>query len=129
MNAKEVKVGDLMNRDIKTINKTTRLMAAVEMMRSLGISSLIVEPDNDLDAYGIITRKDIVEALVENNPDINSLFVEDSMTKPAITINPELSVYNCHQIMRMVGVRRMPVVDRGKLVGIISNSDIFNKIG
>lgn len=128
MNAKGIRVGDLMNRDIKTISKTTGLMSAVEMMRNLDISSLIVEPDNDLDAYGIITRKDIVEALVENNQDINSLFVEDSMTKPAITVNPELSVYNCHKIMRMVGVRRMPVADRGKLVGIISNSDIFTKI-
>ena len=128
MKAKGIRVGDLMNRDIKTISKTTDLMSVIEMMRNLDISSLIVEPDNDLDAYGIITRKDIVEALVENNPDINSLFVEDSMTKPAITVNPELSIYNCHRIMRMVGVRRMPVVDRGKLVGIISNSDIFTKI-
>ena len=128
MKAKGIRVGDLMNRDIKTISKTTDLMSVIEMMRNLDISSLIVEPDNDLDAYGIITRKDIVEALVENNPDINSLFVENSMTKPAITVNPELSIYNCHRIMRMVGVRRMPVVDRGKLVGIISNSDIFTKI-
>lgn len=128
MNAKQISVRDLMNRDIKTISKATSLMTAIEMMRNLDISSLIVEPDNDLDAYGIITRKDIVEALVENNPDINSLLVEDLMTKPAITVNPELSIYNCHQIMRMVGVRRMPVVDRGKLVGIISNSDIFFKI-
>ena len=128
MNAKGIRVSDLMNRDIKTISKTTDLMSAIEMMRNLDISSLIIEPDNDLDAYGIITRKDIVEALVENNPDINSLFVEDSMTKPAITVNPELSIYNCHKIMRMVGVRRMPVVDRGKLIGIISNSDIFTKI-
>ena len=128
MNANEVRVGDLMNREVKTISKTTGLGDAIKMMRKLNISSLVVEPENDRDAYGIITRKDIVEALVENNPDLNTLMVDDMMTKPAITINPELSVYHCHQVMRMVGVRRMPVVDKGKLVGIISNSDIFAKI-
>lgn len=128
MKAKEIRVRDLMNREYKIISRTAALTAAVEIMREHDKSSLIVEPDNDLDAYGILTRKDIVEALVENIPDINSLLVEDLMTKPALTVEPELSVYNCHQIMRMVGVRRMPVVAGGKLVGIISNSDIFNKI-
>jgi len=50
------------------------------------------------------------------------------MTKPAFTVSNGLSISNCHQMMRMVGVRRLPVVDGTQLVGIISNADIFAKL-
>jgi CBS domain-containing protein len=128
MNAQEIKVRDLMNSDIKTITKVTQLMTAAKIMRDQGVTSLIIEPDDEMDAYGIITRKDIVDALVENVMGGDSQLVEDVMTKPAISIHPDLSIYNCQLLMRMVGVRRMPVVDGTTLVGIISNSDIFNKM-
>jgi CBS domain-containing protein len=50
------------------------------------------------------------------------------MTKPALSVSSGLSISNCHQMMRMVGVRRLPVVDGKKLVGILSNADIFIKL-
>lgn len=128
MNAKELKVRELMNSDVKTVTKATQLMAAAKIMRDLDVSSLIIEPDDEKDAFGIITRKDVVEALVENLMGGDSQLVEDVMTKPAITIHPELSIYNCQQLMHMVGVRRMPVVEGPILVGIISNTDIFLKM-
>jgi CBS domain-containing protein len=128
MNAKEIKVKDLMNNDTKTITRVTQLMTAAKIMRDRGVSSLIVEPDDEADAYGIITRKDIVDALVENIMGGDSQLVEDVMTKPALTIHPEMSIYNCQHLMRIVGVRRMPVMEGTTLVGIISNSDIFNKM-
>ena len=128
MNAKEIKVRELMNSDIQTITKATQMMAAAKIMRDRDVSSLIVEPDDEMDAYGIITRKDIVEALVENVMGGDSQLVEDVMTKPCITVHPELSVYVCQQMMHMVGIRRMPVVEGTELKGIISNSDIFRKM-
>ncbi|MBN1850033.1 MAG: CBS domain-containing protein [Deltaproteobacteria bacterium] len=128
MNAQEIKVRDVMNRDIKTITKVTQLMTAAKIMRDQGVSSLVIEPDDEMDAYGIVTRKDIVDALVENIMGGDSQLVEDAMTKPAISIHPDLSVYNCHHLMRMVGVRRLLVIDGTTLMGIISNSDIFNKM-
>ena len=50
---------DLMQSDAKTVGKTTSLSAAAKMMQELRVSSLIVEPDDEGDAFGIITRKDI----------------------------------------------------------------------
>jgi CBS domain-containing protein len=50
------------------------------------------------------------------------------MTKPAITVNLGMSIYNCQLLMRMVGVRRLPVIDGNQLVGILSNTDIFGKL-
>jgi len=128
MDAKKLRVRDLMQTDVKTVNKGMTSLAVTKMMRDFGVSSLVVEPDDDGDAFGIITRKDIVEAIVMDENGWDSLTVDDVMTKPAITTTTSLSISNCHQLMRMVGVRRLPVVDGTSLVGILSNSDIFAKL-
>jgi len=128
MDAKKIIVKDLMKADAKTVKKDVTLFTAIKMMHDFGVSSLIIEPESDGDAFGIITRKDIVEAIVMDPAGGTSLLVDDVMTKPAITVNSGLSISYCHQMMRMVGVRRLPVVDGTKLIGILSNANIFEKL-
>ena len=123
-----IKVKDLMEKNVKTIEKERNILNAAKMMRDHNVSSLIIKPDDSGDAVGIITRKDILEALPDDLADDVFRTVEHVMTKPAITINSNLSIYNCQQLMRMVGVRRMPVVEGTDVVGILSNSDIFMKL-
>jgi CBS domain-containing protein len=128
MDVNRIRVKDLMKADAKTVHKDATLFTAIKMMRDLSVSSLIIEPESDGDAFGIITRKDVVEAIVMDPAGGTSLLVDDVMTKPAITVNSGLSISNCHQMMRMVGVRRLPVVDGSKLIGILSNANIFAKL-
>lgn len=128
MDMKKLIVQDLMQTNVKMVSKNTTLLATAKMMHDLGVSSLIVEPYDDRDAFGIITRKDIIEALVTNTIGGIEGLVEDIMSKPAITVNIGLSIYSCQQLMRMVGVRRLPVLDGTDLVGILSNTDIFAKL-
>ena len=128
MDMEKLRVQDLMQTDVKMVSKGTTIFDAAKKMNGWDVSSLIVEPDVDGDAFGIITRKDIIEALVSDTIRGPALLVEHTMTKPALTVNPGLSLYNCHQLMRMVGARRLPVVDGTALVGILSNTDIFNKL-
>jgi CBS domain-containing protein len=117
-----------MKADATTVKKEVTLFTAIKMMHDFGVSSLIIEPESDGDAFGIITRKDVVEAIVMDPAGGTSLLVDDVMTKPAITVNSGLSISNCHQMMRMVGVRRLPVVDGSKLIGVLSNANIFEKL-
>jgi CBS domain-containing protein len=128
MDAKKLRVKDLMQTDVKIVDKSTLIMEAAKMMREFGVSSLIVEPDEEGDAFGIVTRKDIVEAIVAEAPAGTMKQVEDIMTQPAITVNPGHSIFHCQKLMRMVGVRRLPVVEGADLIGILSNTDIFDKI-
>ena len=128
MNIEKLRVQELMQKDVKLTNKSTTISKAARMMRDSGVSSLIVGPDDDGDAFGIITRRDIIEAFLSSTISGPSHLVEDAMTKPAITVNFGMSIYNCQLLMRMVGVRRLPVVDGNKLVGILSNTDIFGKL-
>jgi signal-transduction protein with cAMP-binding, CBS, and nucleotidyltransferase domain len=128
MNIKSKKVGDLMNSDVKIIDKNASIISVAKQMMERQVSSFIVMPDDPHDAFGIITRKDVVETFVNSGTGDTSLQVKDVMSKPCLCVHPELSVYNCFQMMEMVGVRRMPVTEGNKLVGIISNTDILNSI-
>jgi len=55
---------------------------------------------------------------------LDNVIVRDWMTKPVLTITPEASISNAHQMMKEHGVRRLPVVDHGRLVGIITIGDV-----
>ena len=118
---------DLMKKDVKTIREMDSINKAITTMIDLDVSSLVVERNDDSDAFGMITRKDIVEALIpEIETGVEAMLVEDIMSKPVITVNPDLSIFQCYQMMRMMGVRRMPVVDDKELVGILSSTDLFH---
>jgi len=122
---KQTRVAEVMRTTVHTISGSASLLEAMRTMESLPASSLIVEPVDDRDCFGIITRKDIVGVMLMDEEAGLSYQVAEVMSKPAIWVEPRLSVENCLQMMRMVGARRLPVVDNGKLCGIISNSDIF----
>jgi signal-transduction protein with cAMP-binding, CBS, and nucleotidyltransferase domain len=128
MNIRSKTVGDLMNSDVKIIDKNAGIISVAKQMMESHVSSFIVMPDDPHDAFGIITRKDVVETFINSGTGDTSLQVKDVMSKPCLCVHPELSVYNCFQMMEMVGVRRMPVTEGSKLVGIISNTDILNSI-
>jgi CBS domain-containing protein len=128
MDVNIIRAKDLMKTIVKTVRKDVKLLEATKIMKDFNVSSLVVEPENDGDTFGIITRKDIVETIVMDPTGGISFTVDDVMTKPALTVSSKLSISNCHQMMRMVGIRRMPVVDGTELVGILSNTDIFTKL-
>jgi CBS domain-containing protein len=128
MDVNIIRAKDLMQTIVKTVRKDVKLLEATKIMKDFNVSSLVVEPENDGDTFGIITRKDIVETIVMDPTGGISFTVDDVMTKPALTVSSKLSISNCHQMMRMVGIRRMPVVDGTELVGILSNTDIFTKL-
>jgi signal-transduction protein with cAMP-binding, CBS, and nucleotidyltransferase domain len=128
MDIKSMKVADLMNRDVKVIDKNTSIVSAAKQMMEKHVSSFVIMPDDPHDAFGIITRKDVVESLVSSGAKDTSIPVKSVMSKPCICVHPELSVFNCFQMMLMAGVRRMPVTEGAKLVGIVSNTDILENI-
>jgi len=116
---------DVLITQVLTITEEATVLNAAQIMRKNNVSSLVVERKYKQDAYGMITRKDIVAYLMDEALTEGPLLVQDIMTKPAITVNASLSIYHCFQFMRMLGVRRVPVVDGDDLIGIISNTDLF----
>ena len=92
------------------------------------VSSLVVNRRGHEDAWGIVTRKDIVSKVVDPGKDPKGVRVHEIMSKPLITVSPGLALKYCARLFHRSGVRRAPVFDGRDIVGIISNTDIFNAI-
>ena len=118
-------VENIMSKPAITVEANTRVSDALDMMRHKNISSLIVNPTAPDDAYGIFTKRDIITKVVARDLDPRNLLVSEIMSKPVITISPKTSLRECSILMSRAGVRRLPVVDGEKLVGVISDTDIF----
>jgi len=97
-------------------------------MNAKNVRSLIVNRRNEDDAFGIVTRKDIVNKVVADGKNPKDVKVHEIMTKPLITVSPGLSVEYCARLFAKTGIRRAPVFDGKKIVGILSNSDIFKTL-
>jgi len=121
-------VGSVMNKNVVFIDGTETMAEAIKVMRAKKVSSLVVNRRNHEDAWGIVTRKDVVGKIVDPGRDPKQVRVHEIMSKPLITVSPGLALKYCARLFRQAGVRRAPVFDGTEIVGIISNTDIFNAI-
>lgn len=132
----DVFVRDWMIEDVISVTPDTLITSAHQIMKSNDIRRLPVVKDKKL--VGIITIGDVREAspsgatslsIWELNYLLSQLTVEKVMTKDPITVNLNTSIFEVARIMLEDKVSGLPVVDgNGKLVGIITESDIFKMI-
>lgn len=119
---------DIMTKDVGWIRGDATVFEATERMRARNISSLMVERRDPDDAWGIVTRSDVVQKVVEPGRDPREVRVHEIMSKPLILISPGLSMRFCAQLMERTGVRRLPVFDGESIVGIVTHGDVVRAL-
>ena len=117
---------DIMTENVVTISGSATVAEAVKLMKDKGLRGLIVERRSDSDPYGIVTETDIVYKIAAFGHDPKQMRVYEIMTKPCVTVNPDLGVEYVARLFATTRIRRAPVVQK-ELLGIISVSDILNK--
>ncbi len=122
------RAGDVMTKDVVSIDGTATVADAVRLMRDESVSSLFVNRRGIEDAWGIVTRKDVVCKVVDPGKDPHEMKVFEIMSKPLVTVSPGLALKYCARLFKSTGIRRAPVFDGKEIVGILSNTDIFNSI-
>jgi CBS domain-containing protein len=118
-----MQVGDIMHTEVKTAEGEDTFADVAKVMRSNGISSVVVlEPDGTLD--GIVTERDIVN-LVAAGGDPQTVKVAHGMTRRHLeTVGSKADIAEAADRMATLNIRHLPVVDKGKVVGIISIRDL-----
>lgn len=115
-------VRNVMHKDVVTIRPNLSLREASKIMSKFGIGSLVVVEDENL--VGIITSTDIIKAIAEGK-DVDNTLVSEVMSKDVITVDPDESLEEAVEKMMERNIKRLPVVEGGKLIGIITASDII----
>ena len=128
-NVRKMKVQDVMRKGIKTVDGSSTAGRAIQKMREKKVSSLIVRQRNVRDAWGIVTKKDIVTKVIDPGPtrrNLSTTKVYEIMSKPLVTVSPGLAIKYAVRLMNKAGVTRAPVFDGKEIVGILSFTDVFN---
>jgi len=135
-----MKVCDLMTSEVVTVTPTTSLRDAAVLLTEKGISGMPVVNDAN-EVVGVLSEADIVvkaggevarnrllgwllEADFGLEDKIRAETVGDAMTAPPVEISPKRPVHEAARLMVSENVNRLPVVERGKLVGIVTRADI-----
>lgn len=115
-------VKDIMVKPVLAIDINKNAKTAGEMMRKSRRDALIVTKNRR--PVGIITDSDMIKKIVAKNIKPSSVKVKRLMSRPLVTIKPEENVVDAVRKMKKSNIKRLPVVSEGKLVALISLSDI-----
>lgn len=122
-NRKRLKVSDIMGREIITASTDDSVLAAAKQMSENNISCVVVTDDEMV--IGILTDKDILKGIAADDTDFHRLRIGQRMSSPAVVVPPDELVMVAGRTMESKGIKRLPVVDGGALVGIVTQTDVM----
>lgn len=124
MELSNIKASEIMLKDIVSISPTDKVGAADILMVRKGIGCILIVENEEL--VGILTNRDILK--LRNTSDIIHKTVSQIMTKNPMIITPNTSLKSIIKIMNSHQIEHLPVVDDGKVVGLVGHNQIFRSI-
>ena len=118
-------VKDIMTSPVITINEDSTADEAARLMRDNEIGCVIVSGKNEK-PVGIITERDLAVRVVAENIKPNKITAKEIMSSPLRTIDADRTISEAAREMNRLNIRRLAVMYRGRLVGIITSKDILS---
>lgn len=115
---------DVMTRDPVTLTASTTLSEAARMMALHEIGDVIVTDDEGAAMCGVVTDRDIVVRCVATDDDPKTTTLGSICSRDLVSLSPDDSVDDAVSVMRTRAIRRLPVVQDGKAVGVVSLGDL-----
>lgn len=121
---KKIAVGDVMTRQFSAVLPTTHLLDCARKMVKEDVTSLLLVTNKKL--VGLLTQSDILWALTKKpGIDLKTVNAIDVATRKVAVIKPSADVAQAFQKMKRLGFRRLPVLSRGEVVGLLTLKDIL----
>lgn len=121
---KVVRVRDVMKTGYDLVDGMTTVKDALSKMRHVETKCLIVDKRHADDEYGIVMISDIAKYVLAKDRAPERVNVYEVMSKPVVGIDPDMDIRYCARLFEKFGLSRAPVVERGKLLGIVSFTDM-----
>ncbi len=107
---------------VDVVEKGLNVMYAASIMKERARGSLVVVDDGK--PVGIITERDIVRRLVAEGKNASATQVGEIMSTPLISVGPEATLAAAVRVMYENGIRRLPIVENDRVIGIITSTDL-----
>ncbi|MFZ1288010.1 MAG: CBS domain-containing protein [Candidatus Phosphoribacter sp.] len=122
-----VRVSDVMKTQIDLVDRSTSVAEALRTMKHIDTKALIVDKRDDDDEYGIVLISDIAREVLGKDRAPERVNVYEIMSKPVISVHPDMDIRYAARLFDKFGLSRAPVTKRGKIVGIVSYTDMVLK--
>jgi len=113
--------------NVVTLKPTDTIKKAADLMNLHGISSLIVV-DSDK-PVGIVTERDMLNRVLNKSVITTKAKVMDVMTMPVVTASPNMRAGDAAKLMLERNIKKLPIIEDGKLVGLVSLTDLLRSEG
>ena len=121
-----MKVSEIMNPNIVAVSPEDKVDLAARLMKTHNIGSVpVVSEEGRL--RGILTDRDIVTRCVASDTEPQEMAVKEAMSRGVISVSPGDDVKMASDIMAGDQIRRLPVLDEGRLVGMLSLADLARR--
>jgi CBS domain-containing protein len=120
-----VKVKDIMSAPVITVKENDDIVKVAQLMERHEVGSVIVASETG-DPVGIITERNILKRVAAKNLLPSQVKARDVMSRPLVTVDSNIDVTEAAKKMSLHEIRRLPVLEGGKLIGIVSSKDIVD---
>ncbi|WP_414931396.1 CBS domain-containing protein [Vibrio europaeus] len=120
----KVRVRDVMTNNYVVIDGLTTVKEGIQLARSHEVKALVVNKRNDDDEYGLVLMNDIAKKVLAQNRSPDRTNIYEIMTKPALSVDPDMNVKYCARLFERFGISRAPVIEAGKIIGMVSYNNI-----
>jgi CBS domain-containing protein len=111
---------------IFSVAPTDSVLRAIEIMATRHVGALLVMNQGTL--LGIISERDYARKVILKNRSSHDTPVGDIMSSPPVTVSPENTVHHCMELMTEGRFRHLPVVESGRVVGMLSIGDLVKAV-
>lgn len=122
-----VRVQDVMKTQFDLVDGIMTVREALEKMKHVDTKSLIVNKRHDNDEYGIVLIADIARKVLAMDRSPERVNIYEIMAKPVVSVDPQMDIRYCARLFDKFGLSRAPVIENGKIIGVVSYTDMVLK--
>lgn len=124
---KVVRVRDVMKPEVDMVDGLTTVAEALRRMSYIENKALIVDKRHEDDEYGIVLLSDIARQVLAKDRAPDRVNVYEIMSKPVVSVDARMDIRYCARLFDKFGLTRAPVMENGKIVGMVSYTDMVIK--
>lgn len=121
---KIIRVRDVMKSEVDVVDGMMTVTEALNSMKYPDTRTLIVDKRHDDDEYGVVMFRDMAKKVLSRDHSPNRVNIYEIMSKPVISVHPDMDIRYCSRLFDRFGLSRAPVLERQKIIGLVSYSDI-----
>ena len=119
-----IRVRDVMKSEVDVVDGMLTITEALKSMKYPDTRTLIVDKRHEDDEYGVVMFRDMAKKVLAVDLSPNRVNIYEIMSKPVISVHPEMDIRYCTRLLDRFGLSRAPVLEHHKIIGLVSYSDI-----